>query len=134
MRLSVARSWDVSIVRVKEAKLTYPVLSSFFEEVRQIVEDGARKLVIDLDAVACLDSPSLGCLMDIHRLLQEHGGALKLSGLHPRVETMLRMSGVYNLLDVHRQEAEALAVFGSSSAGRSWMLATRPGTSHGLTT
>jgi len=108
MRLSVARRGDVSVVRVEESKLTYPLLSSFFEAVRQVVDAGARKLVLDLDAVTCLDSPSIGCLMDVHRLLQRHGGALELAGLRPRVETMLRMCGVYRILDVHEQAVPAV--------------------------
>jgi anti-sigma B factor antagonist len=112
MRLSFEQIGDVRIVRVKEAKLTYPVLSSFFFEVRQILEDGARKLVIDLQAVTYIDSASIGCLMDIHRLLRGRDGAMKLSGLQPRVETMLFMTGVRKIVDVHREEAGALAAFG----------------------
>ena len=112
MQLLVEQSDDVRIVRVQEAKLTYPVLWSFFAEVRQIVEDGARKLVIDLEAVSYIDSAAIGCLMDIRRLLEDRGGAVKLSGLQPRVETMLSMTGVHKIVDVHREEAEALAAFG----------------------
>jgi anti-anti-sigma factor len=112
MQLSLDQSGDVRIVRVKEAKLTYPVLSAFFAEVRRIVDDGARKLVIDLEAVTYIDSAAIGCLMDIHRLLKDRDGALKLSGLQPRVQTLLSMTGVRKIVDVHREEAEALAAFG----------------------
>ena len=111
MQLSLEQSGDVRIVRVKEAKLTYPVLSSFFAEVRQLVDDGARKVVIDLGAVSYIDSASIGCLMDIHRLLKDRGGAVRLSGLQPRVETMLSMTGVHKIVDIHREEAEALSAF-----------------------
>ena len=112
MQLSLEQSGDVHILRVKEAKLTYPILSAFFAEVRRIVEDGTRKLVIDLEVVAYIDSASIGCLMDIHRLLKDRDGALKLSGLQPRVQTLLSMTGVRKIVDVHREEAEALAAFG----------------------
>lgn len=111
MQLSLEQSGDVRIVRVKEAKLTYPVLSSFFAEVRQLVDDGARKVVIDLGAVSYIDSASIGCLMDIHRLLKDRDGAVRLSGLQPRVETMLSMTGVHKIVDIHREEAEALSAF-----------------------
>ena len=113
MELSLEKSGDVRIVRVKEARLVYPVLSPFLVEVRQIVEDGARKLVVDLEAVTYIDSASIGCLMDIYRLLKDRDGAVKLSGLQPRVETMLFMTGVHRILDVHREAAEALAAFGA---------------------
>lgn len=111
MQLAVEKNDDVRIVRVKEAKLTYPVLSAFFGEVRQLVEDGAQKLLIDLSAVSYIDSASIGCLMDIHRLVQEKAGAVKLSGLQPRVETMISMTGVHKIISIHREESEALKAF-----------------------
>jgi len=112
MQLAFEERSDVTIVRVKEAKLTYPVLASFFAEVRQKVEAGARKVVIDLGAVTYLDSASIGCLMDVHRLLQDKGGALRLCGLQPRVETMISMTGVHKIVPLHREEEDALAEFG----------------------
>ena len=111
MDLVLEENGDVRIVRVKEAKLTYPGLSSFFAEVRQMIEGGARKLLIDLGAVSYIDSASIGCLMDIHRLLQDKAGVVKLSGLQPRVETMISMTGVHKIIDIHREESEALAAF-----------------------
>lgn len=117
MQLAFEEKGDVTVVRVQEAKLTYPVLSSFFSEVRQGVEGGARKLVIDLAAVSYLDSASIGCLMDIHRLLQEKGGAVRLSGLQPRVETMISMTGVHKIVPLHREEEDALAAFSAPGGG-----------------
>lgn len=118
MQLVFDSRGDVTLVRVQEAKLTYPVLSSFFSEVRQRVEGGARKVVIDLEAVGYLDSASIGCLMDIHRLLQEKGGALRLSGLQSRVETMISMTGVHKIVPLHRDEEEALAGFGADGGAQ----------------
>jgi len=117
MELVVNEKGDVRVVRVKEAKLTYPVLSSFFSEVRQRVEGGSRKVLIDLAAVSYLDSASIGCLMDVHRLLQERGGALRLSGLQPRVETMISMTGVHKIVSLHREEPDALAAFAAPGGG-----------------
>ncbi|PYQ25310.1 MAG: hypothetical protein DMF81_02575 [Acidobacteria bacterium] len=116
MQLMVDESGDVKIVRVKELKLTYPNLAPFFAEVRQLVEDGARKVVIDLAAVGYIDSASIGCLMDVRRLLQDRGGLLKLSGLQPRVETMLSMTGVHKIMEIHREEAAAVAAFSAGKA------------------
>jgi anti-sigma B factor antagonist len=111
MQLLVESSGDIRILRVKEPKLTYPTLSGFLAEVRRLVEEGTRKLVIDLQAVTYVDSASIGCLMDVRRLLTEQGGLLKLSGLQPRVETMISMTGVNKIIDIHREEAQALAAF-----------------------
>ncbi|HET7747556.1 MAG TPA: STAS domain-containing protein [Vicinamibacteria bacterium] len=118
MQMAVEERGDVRIVRVRETKLTYPNLSSFFAEVRQLVEGGARKLVIDLSAVTYIDSASIGCLMDIYRLMQDKTGAVKLTGVQPRVETMISMTGVHKLIDIHADEEAALGAFGAKRKGK----------------
>jgi anti-sigma B factor antagonist len=117
MDLAFEERGDVRIVRVRETKLTYPILASFFAGVRQVIEGGARKVVIDLSPVTYIDSASIGCLMDVHRLLQEKSGALKLAGLQPRVETMISMTGVHKIIEVHPDEATAAAAFHARTAG-----------------
>ena len=117
MQLAFESKGDVTVVRVQEAKLTYPVLSSFFAEVRQRVEAGARRVLIDLSAVGYLDSASIGCLMDVHRLLQEKGGSLRLAGLQPRVETMISMTGVHKIVPLDHDEEDALAAFAERRGG-----------------
>jgi anti-anti-sigma factor len=118
MQLAVQENGDVRIVRVGETRLTYPTLSAFFTEVRQLVDGGARKLLIDLQSVSYIDSAAIGCLMDIHRLLQDKGGVLRLAAPQPRVETMISMTGVHKIIGLHRDEATALAAFGSAEPKR----------------
>jgi anti-sigma B factor antagonist len=117
MQLAVQESGDVRIVRVGESRLTYPTLSAFFTEVRQIVDGGARKLLIDLSAVTYIDSAAIGCLMDIHRLLQDKSGVLRLCAPQPRVETMISMTGVHKIIGLHRDEKDALGAFGEPGKG-----------------
>ena len=76
-----------------------------------------RPGVIDISVVSYLDSASIGCLMDVHRLLQEKGGGLRLSGLQPRVETMISMTGVHKIVPLHREEEDALAAFSAPGGG-----------------
>jgi anti-anti-sigma factor len=96
MRLAKRVDRDVHVVRVEEERLTYPILAPFLSEVRELIENqGARRLVIDMAAVSYMDSAAIGCLMDIYHLLQAHDGALKLSGLQSRVETMVSMTGLH---------------------------------------
>jgi anti-anti-sigma factor len=112
VQLSSEQHGDVWIVRVGETKLTYPVLGPFYARMRQIVDEGGRKLVIDLAGVVYVDSASIGCLLEVHRLFQGREGAVKLAGLQPRVQTMLAMTLVHKILDCHREVGEALAAFG----------------------
>lgn len=111
MRLAFDERGGVTVVRVQEDKLTYPVLLPFFSEVRRQVEGGARRLLVDLAAVSYLDSACIGCLMDVHQLLRERGGSLRLSGLRPWVRNMITMTGVQKVVPLHPDEEDALNAF-----------------------
>ncbi len=112
MNLTINRTGAVTVVRVGEARLMYPLLSDFAGAVTALVNGGDRKLVIDLTGVNYIDSASIGCLMDLYRQATAAGGRLKLAGVQKRVETMLTMTGAQNFLEIHPDEASAVGSFG----------------------
>ena len=114
MNLNIETHGDVKIVRVREERLVYSMLSSFFAEVSKVIEAGSKNLLIDLSQVSYIDSASVGCLMDIYRSVAEIGGQIKLLGLQERVETMVSMTGLHNFMEIHREESAALGSFGAS--------------------
>jgi anti-sigma B factor antagonist len=111
MNLITDRHQDISIVRVNETRLMYPLLPDFTAAVTPLISAGHR-LVLDLSQVTYVDSATIGCLMDLYRQVNAVGGVLKLSGVQKRVETMLSMTGAHNFLDIHADEAAAIKSFG----------------------
>jgi anti-anti-sigma factor len=112
MNLTIDRVNNVAIVRVADARLMYPMLSEFANVVTGLIGTGERRVLIDLSVVNYVDSASIGCLMDLYRQAAAAGGALKLTGVQKRVETMLTMTGAQNFLEMHLDEASALKSFG----------------------
>ncbi len=112
MNLTTDHVGGISIVRVHEARLMYPLLSEFSGTVTGLLGKGERKILIDLTTVNYVDSATIGCLMDLYRQASAAGGSLKLSGVNKRVETMLTMTGAHNFLDLHADEATAVKSFG----------------------
>jgi anti-anti-sigma factor len=111
MNVSTSREGEVTVVKIDEPRLTYPLLGDFNAAVSGLLAEGERKLVVDLSSVGYVDSATIGCLMDLYRQASGSGGALKLAGLQKRVETMLNMTGAQNFLEVHPDRAAALASF-----------------------
>jgi anti-anti-sigma factor len=111
MNLQIESHDDIKIIRIREERLVYSMLSSFFAEVSKEIEGGARKVLIDMSAVNYIDSASVGCLMDIYRTLAEKSGTIRLLGLQERVETMVSMTGLHNFMEIYRDEAAALESF-----------------------
>ena len=113
MNVKTDQSGGVAIVRVGETRLMYPILSDFSTAVSGLVAAGQKNILIDMTPVTYVDSATIGCLMDCYRLVKNAGGSLKLSSVQKRVETMLTMTGAHNFLEVHPDEAAALASFGA---------------------
>ena len=112
MNVTTEQMGGVSIVRVGETRLMYPILSDFSSAVSSLIAAGKREILIDLSPVTYVDSATIGCLMDLYRQALAGGGTLKLAGVQKRVETMLTMTGAQNFLEVHADMASALASFG----------------------
>jgi anti-sigma B factor antagonist len=113
MNVTTEQLGGVSVVRVGETRLMYPILSDFSTAVSALVESGQREILIDLSPVTYVDSATIGCLMDLYRQVHTAGGHLKLSGVQKRVETMLSMTGAQNFIEIHADEPSAVKSFGA---------------------
>ncbi len=114
MNLTTDHSQGVSIVRVNEARLMYPLLSEFGSTITSLIGSGERRVLLDLSAVTYVDSATIGCLMDLYRQATAAGGALRLAGVQKQVETMLTMTGAQELLEIHPDAPSAIRSFGAA--------------------
>ncbi len=113
MNVTTERKDGVAIVRIGETRLMYPLLADFSGVVDSLLASGERRLLLDLSKVTYVDSATIGCFMDLYRQTTAAGGALKLSSVQKRVETMLTMTGAHNFLEMHPDEASGLGSFAS---------------------
>ena len=112
MNVKTEQIGGISVVRVGETRLMYPILSDFSSAVSGLIAAGKREILIDLAPVTYVDSATIGCLMDLYRQVTTAGGRLKLSGVQKRVETMLTMTGAQNFIEIHADEPSAVKSFG----------------------
>jgi anti-anti-sigma factor len=115
MNVTTEQAANVSIVRVGETRMMYPMLAEFSAAVSALVSGGARNILIDLGPVTYVDSATIGCFMDLYRTISGVGGQLKLSGVQKRVETMLTMTGTQNFIRLFPDEPTALRSFEAQS-------------------
>ena len=113
MKVTTEEQGPVSIVRVGETRVMYPLLADFTSTVTGLVASGRHNILIDLTPVGYIDSATVGCLMDLYRQISSAGGRLKLSGVQKRVETMLTLTGAQHFIEIHPDEAAAVRSFGA---------------------
>ena len=113
MNVTTEPSGRVSVVRVGETRLMYPLLADFASAVTSLLAAGHHDILIDLTPVTYVDSATIGCLMDLYRQVHAAGGHLKLSGVQKRVETMLVLTGAQNFVEIFADEPTAVQSFGA---------------------
>lgn len=116
MNLTTEHQDTIAIIRVRESRMMYPALSDFSNAVTSLISEGCRKILVDLSMVGYIDSATIGCFMDLYRQAASVGGLFKLSGVQPRVNTMLTMTGAQKFIEVHEDEAGAVKSFGGTHA------------------
>jgi anti-sigma B factor antagonist len=103
---------DVTIVKVTgdiTLKKSRQVL--LHDKVRSLVEQGQKKVLVDLAGVSYVDSAGLGELVQTNSTAKNHGGSMKLFAPSARLRELLVVTRLTTLLGVYDDEAQALASF-----------------------
>jgi anti-sigma B factor antagonist len=85
------------------------------EIVRELAENGNKRIVLNLSEVNYIDSSGLGELVKTHTTIRNKGGELKLAHLNKRVHDLLQMTRLSAVFDIHNDEAGALKSFGNQA-------------------
>lgn len=78
---------------------------------RTLIEEGKRRVLIDLADVTFLDSTGLGTLVAGFASFEKNGGRLKLLHLSPRVAELINVTKLYILFEIFDNEADAVTSF-----------------------
>jgi anti-sigma B factor antagonist len=79
--------------------------------IREQVDRGRRKIVLNLDDVDYIDSAGLGELVAAHTAIRSANGELKLMNLSRRVNDILQITRLFTVFDVQANEDAALRSF-----------------------
>ena len=114
--MSHRRIGDVTILDV-QGRLTEEDNANIVlrDELRSLVLQGRRNVLLNLANVLYLGSAGLGAIVHGYASLRRHGGVLKLLHVRGRVHETLRMTRLLPVFDVFDAEPEALASFAHSS-------------------
>jgi anti-sigma B factor antagonist len=95
-----------------EGRITLGDGSTLLRDViREKVDSGHKKLLLNLAEVNYIDSAGLGELVSGYRLVKAQSGELKLVNLSKRVSDLLQITKLYAVFDIHTDEVKALASF-----------------------
>jgi anti-sigma B factor antagonist len=81
------------------------------DEVKKLIADGHKRIVLNLGEINYIDSGGLGTLVALHTTAHNAGGTIKLANLTRRVGDLLQVTKLLTVFEVHNSEYDALEAF-----------------------
>jgi anti-sigma B factor antagonist len=114
VKLTTHQNRDVIIVDAS-GKLTRGEGTNVFRtKIRELVQGGARRIVLNLADVTYLDSSGLGELISAHTHITTAGGEMKLLNLAKRVHDLLKLTKLYTVFEAFEDENAAVDSFSAA--------------------
>ena len=111
LQISIRESADVTILDL-QGRATIGVDSDLLSvHLKRLIANGVRKLLLNLEDVTQLDSSGISAIVGTYVSLSRHGGTLKLLCPCGRVQDVLRVIRVADLIPTFEDETTALASF-----------------------
>jgi anti-sigma B factor antagonist len=89
------------------------------EMVREMLEKGNKKILLNLQGVGYVDSSGIGELVRTYTTVRNQGGQLKLFNLSNVVHDLLQITKLYAVFDIQADEAGAIQSISGPAASRS---------------
>jgi len=108
--VTIRQSENVSFVDVN-GRLTSFEAGAFHDAVQRLLKQGHKNIILNLTGLDYLDSSGIGELVRNYLSVVKKGGAMKVVGLAPKIEEILKVTQLYQVFPEFPDEASALESF-----------------------
>ncbi len=107
MEFEIRQQGSATVLKLKERKLDATVSADLKGEFLILCTPELKNLVVDLTDVEFCDSSGLSALLIAERKMREHGGVVKLAGLHKKVLSLIQISHLDRAFQIFDTVAKA---------------------------
>jgi anti-sigma B factor antagonist len=112
MKIEVRAVGDIKILDCSGKITLGEGTMSIRNAVRDILQSGGKKIVLNLADVNYIDSAGVGELVSTYTTVVNNGGRLKLLSLTKKIRELLAITKLLTVFEVHDDEAAIIASFG----------------------
>jgi anti-sigma B factor antagonist len=111
LNISERQAGDVTVLDLS-GKITIGEGSvSLRSAIRRLIEEGKKKILLNLGQVSYVDSSGIGELVSSFTTINREGGQLKIVNLTQKIQDLLAITKLLTVFDVYDDEATALNSF-----------------------
>lgn len=90
--------------------------SALRDQVKSLLTEGKKKIVLNMTDVTYIDSAGLGMLVAAHVSAKNQGAAVHLSNLGNKFHDVLQLTRLLTVFSVYETEVDAIRSFGPAAA------------------
>ncbi len=109
MKLDISEQNGVTVIDGVPEKLDYTVCNAFQRTLAPYLDQGANKLLLNLDGVVFLDSCAIGTLITIRNRLLKTKGVLSLCALGEQIQKIIKITDLHKVFDIYDAKEEGVA-------------------------
>ena len=111
IKTTTLNSGAIGVIEVKGSLIGGEETDEFSNAVADFVEQGNKKLVIDLSKVDYLNSTAIGALVKAHTTYKKNGGRVKLCGINKNINNIFvitKLTMVFEVVDSRDEAVKSL--------------------------
>ncbi|MCH7962435.1 MAG: STAS domain-containing protein [Bacteroidetes bacterium] len=102
---------DVIVEVVDLNRATLSEADEFKQRLTENIENGYKKIIVDLTDCVFIDSTFLGALVISLKKITSLGGDLRLVGFQPAVHSMFELTRMYRVFETFKTKEDAILSF-----------------------
>ena len=111
MKLSSKESNGVTIVTLEGNVLGGPDATALNDILHKLTEKGKKNIIVDLSGVQSMNSSGLSMLITALTTMKNAGGDLKVAGASKKIESLLTITRLTNVFELHPSVKKAISSF-----------------------
>lgn len=111
MQIKEQMQGDVAILTLKGKLMGGPETQAVHDKIKELTENEAKKIVIDLGKVKWMNSSGLGAIMGSLTTTKNAGGELKLTNVTEKVKSLFMITKLITIFDTYDSVDEAVSSF-----------------------
>jgi anti-sigma B factor antagonist len=113
VKLKIRKTDSVAILDLSGKLMGGPDADVIKDTVKQLIEEGYKNLIVNLQHVPWVNSTGLGILIAGYTTLKREGGSLKLIHVTERIDSILMITKLGTIFESYSDEQQAIDSFKS---------------------
>ena len=108
IKVTTLNNLDIAVLEPRVSLIGGEETDQLKAKAKDLIEQGNKKLVLDLGGISYINSSGLGSLVNIHSMYQKVGGQIKLCNVAKGVENVFIITKLTSVFDVEEDRSKAI--------------------------